>query len=76
MMLAYNVQLPFEGQEAEHAYLLCRTLEQAQRVSRAQNDALILLVDVIDSDMIEFLLSEDCDATIEEYLAWRKQQVN
>lgn len=68
-MLAYNVKLSGEECCVISSWLLVRTLDQAQRLARALNDAQIGLIDVDDPETIEHLNSEQGDAETDEYIA-------
>lgn len=68
-MLAYNVKLTDEETGAPiTSYMLVRTLDQAQRLSRAMNDALIGLVEVIDRDTLDYLNSPEQQTDTDEYI--------
>lgn len=69
MMLAYNVKLTDEETDGIASWLLVRTLDQAQRLARAMNDACIGLVDVTDCETIEYLCSAQQETDTEEYIA-------
>ena len=68
-MLAYNVKLTDEESDGIASHLLVRTLDQAQRLSRAMNDAQIGLVEVIDQETLDYLNSPEQETDTEEYIA-------
>ncbi len=67
-MLAYNVKLSDAESDGVASHLLVRTLDQAQRLSRAMNDALIGMVEVIDRDTLDYLNSAQQETDTEEYI--------
>lgn len=75
-MIAYNVQLTDAESDGIASWLLVRTLDQAQRLSIALNDALIGMCEVTDPGTVEYLLGDTQDQETEDYIASVQKRKN